>query len=196
MQATQAERTANVSDFDSRNFEEIYQAYGERVLNMILHLTGDEELARDLTQDVFLKVYEKLPEFRGQSHIYTWIYRIALNCVINYWKKKKRQKWLDILEFPVGELFRQEEQNPLAISQNPIPPDKELEKKEREIFLWNIIQQLPEKQRIPLILHRYEGFRYEEIAGLLNISLSAVESRLHRAKLALAKKLEKWKNKI
>ena len=79
---------------------------------------------------------------------------------------------------------------------NPIQPDKEIEKSEREKIIWGIILKLPIKQRIPFVLHRYEGLSYQEIADQLQISLSNVESRIHRAKIFVIEKLEPWLDKI
>lgn len=79
-------------------FDELYEKYGNRILNMVYRMTGGEDVARDLSQDIFLKVYENLDDFNHQSSVYTWIYRIATNHTLNYLKKKNRYRWLDLLE--------------------------------------------------------------------------------------------------
>jgi RNA polymerase sigma-70 factor (ECF subfamily) len=179
------------------SFDELYENYGGNVLNLAYKMTGAEETARDLTQDIFLKVYQNLSSFKGESHIYTWLYRISLNHIINYLKRERRFRWMELMDTKISEIINQAEtHSEFGLHSNPIPPDRGVEKMERERIVWSIILKLPEKQRVPLILHRYEGFSYQEIADQLGISLSNVESRIHRAKNFLIKKLEPWIDKI
>lgn len=179
------------------SFDELYKKYAENILNLAYKMTGKEEVARDLTQDIFLKVYQNLSSFKGQSQIYTWLYRISLNHIINYLKKEKRQRWVELMDTKMSEALGDEEIEPtFNLHSNPISPDKEIEKSEREKIVWNIILKLPVKQRVPFVLHRYEGLSYKEIADQLKLSLSNVESRIHRAKKILIKELEPWIDKI
>ncbi len=178
------------------SFEELYQQYGNKILNLAFHMTGDEESARDLTQEIFIKIYENLAQFRGQSHIYTWIYRIALNHITNYLKSQKRLRWKTFLNIDLIDALRGKIPESSKSFIDEAGPHSRLEKKEREKIIWKLIQELPVQQRVSLILHRYEGYSYKEIADLLGISMNAVESRIYRAKQALAKKLEKWQKLI
>jgi len=179
------------------SFEEIYKEYAENILNLAYKMTGREDVARDLTQDIFLKVYQNLDSFRGQSRIYTWLYRISLNHIINYLKKEKRYRWIELLDTKVNEALESDDfESKFNLHSNPMPPDKEIEKTEREKIVWGFILQLPPKQRVPFVLHRYEGLSYQEIADQLQISLSNVESRIHRAKKFLINKLTPWVDKI
>jgi len=178
------------------SFEEIYERFGGKILNLVFHMTGDKEAARDLTQEIFIKVYENLDKFRGQSHIYTWIYRIALNHVTNYLKNQKRMRWKSFLNIDLIDVLKGRIPESNRTFAEESGAQAKLEKKEREKIVWKLILQLPVQQRVSLILHRYEGYSYQEIADLLNISINAVESRIYRAKQKLAKKLEKWQNEI
>ncbi len=174
-------------------FEDIYRAYGERILNLAYRMTGQEETARDLTHDVFVKVYEKLETFQGKSQVYTWIYRIAVNHILNYLKRARRQAWLSLLDRSVGEVLREApDASPEWMSGAPLSPDRALERRQREEVVWGMICQLPPKYRVPLVLFRYEGLSYKEIAETLGLSLAAVETRIHRAKKQLAKQLEPY----
>lgn len=177
---------AETTDQKTLNFDELYEEYGDRILNMVYRMTGGEETARDLTQDIFLKVYENLDDFNYQSSAYTWIYRIATNHTLNYLKKRNRYKWLDLLERSVSEVIQ---------SETPIfefwgndgfeSPDMKLEKQEREVLVWKLIQKLPVKYRMPLVLQRYDEMGNKEIADVMDLSISAVDSRIYRAKKKL-----------
>lgn len=167
-------------------FDALYEEYGDRILNVAYRMTGGEDVARDLTQDIFIKVYENLDNFNHQSSAYTWIYRIALNHILNYLKKQNRYNWLDLLEQSISEVLQ---------SERPIfefwgydgyeSPDKKLEREEQENLIWTLIQKLPIKYRVPLILQRYEEMGNKDIADAMDLSLSAVESRIFRAKKKL-----------
>lgn len=171
-------------------FEEIYQEYGGKILNLAYRMTGREDIARDLTQDVFIKVFEKRQDFRGDSQIYTWIYRVATNHILNYLKKENRRKWFSLLDKSIEDVLT-EKQVDAAYWNNarPATPDRKLEKKEQENIVRQQIEKLPVKYRVPFLLHRYEGISYQEIATILDLSLSAVEARIHRAKKMLVEKL-------
>ncbi len=181
----------------SQTLEEIYRSHGERILNMAYRMTGDEETARDLTQEIFLKVYEKISSFRGESQLYTWLYRLAVNHILNYLRRSRRRQWLALLDKSVGELFTQEQMEPNS-PLSPVAPSAQglLERQEREHIVWKLIQTLPVKYRVPLVLYRYEGLSYRDIAEMMNISLSAVETRIHRARKMLVEKLQPWMNEL
>ena len=179
------------------DFEHLYRSHAEKILNLAFRMTGREDVAKDLTQDVFLKLYERHQDFRGDSQIYTWIYRIAVNHILNYLKKEKRMRWFDLLDKNVADLFQKRSyDSEWSLNNRPATPLEQLEKAQREKIVWRAIQTLPINYRVPLLLHRYEGLSYQEIAANLDISLSAVESRIHRAKKSLAKKLKPWLEKI
>ncbi len=178
-------------------FENIYQTYSERILNLVFRMTSNEEVARDLTQEIFIRVYRNLETFRQESQLYTWIHTIAVHHVLNYLKREKRLRWIPImnpeqpeLSIP-GNLPRQE-----AGHEGPEPADTVFEQKERTAIVLKALQTLAPKYRIPLILHHYEGISYRDISEILKISTSAVETRIHRAKKQLIRKLEPLVNQI
>ena len=172
-------------------FDEIYKQNSEIVLNLAYRMTGKEEVARDLTQDVFLKVYENQDSFREQAKISTWIYKIAMNHVLNYVKREKRVAFFDFLEKDIKVLDNSEDVT-VWEKNSPKQPDEELEDSQKETIVRKLINELSAKYRIPFLLFRYEDMSYQEIADKLNISLSAVESQIHRAKNKLAIKLKPW----
>ncbi len=179
-----------MSDADL-NFDGIYENHATKVLNMCYRMTGNEQTARDIAQDIWIKVYQNLSKFRGDSAVSTWIYRITVNHVLNHFKKEKRRRWREILNLDIRDGLK-EYTGVLEVmpdSNEPNPSDS-IQQKEREKIVWNCIRKLPENQRVPLFLFRYEDMSYQEISKILEISLKAVESRLHRAKLKLQKLLE------
>lgn len=172
-------------------FEDIYREFGGKILNLAYRMTGIEETARDLTQDIFIKVYQNMETFRGEAQVYTWIYRIAANHVLNHLKSARRRRWLSLMDKPLGEVFKEEEIEPVFREHTAAPgPDHRLEKGERERMVWNVVQSLPPKYRIAFVLHRYEEMSYREVAEAMDLSLSAVETRIHRAKKMVMEKLE------
>jgi RNA polymerase sigma-70 factor (ECF subfamily) len=178
-------------------FEEIYEAYAERVLNVAYRMTGNEETARDLTQEIFIKVYEHLESFQHRSQVFTWLYRIAVNHVTNYLRKERRRRWVSLMDWKLSDALREDE----AAGARDIPADQlsadgKMESDERARLVWSAIQSLPVKYRVPIVLFHYDGMSYKEIAATLAISLSAVETRIHRAKKKLAKALEPWLDRI
>lgn len=182
---------------DPQSFDEIYEAYGERILNLAFRFTRNEEIARDLTQDIFIKVFQNLESFEQRSHIYTWIHRIAVNHITNHLKRERRNLWLDLLDNTVSELLQADKLDPAFRDRiADLPSDKILENSERERIVWEAVQTLSVKYRVPLVLHHYEEMSYKEIAAALDLSMSAVESRIHRAKKQLIKKLEPLLEKI
>lgn len=171
-------------------FDEIYREHGGRILNLLYRFTSREQVARDLLQDVFVKVYEHMNSFENRSQIYTWIYRIAVNHALNHLKREKRNLWFDLMDESVGELLRRERiETPGFGAGEVLRPDEALEDRERERFTHQAVEALQPKYRIPFVLLKDEHLSYDEIAKVLDISHSAVESRIHRARQMLIKRL-------
>ncbi len=172
------------------SFEEIYRTYGERILNLLYRFTPREQVARDLLQDVFIKVYEHIGTFENRSQIYTWIYRITVNHALNYLKRERRNVWFDFMDESVGELLTREKIETAGFGKNDSPgPDQIVEDQEREQLAKQAIDSLHPNYRIPFVLFKDEHLSYDEIAKVLSISHSAVETRIHRARKALIKKI-------
>lgn len=182
---------------DTPSFDDIYRDYAGKILNLAYRLTANEDTARDLTQEVFIKVYQSLAKFEHRSQIYTWIYRIAVNHIMTYLKKEGRWRWVDIMDRKVSDLIREEDVEATFRGRVALPgAERALEQKERAKLVWAIVQSLPAKYRVPLVLFNYEGMSYKEISETLGLGMSAVESRIHRAKKQLIKKLEPWIDRI
>ena len=165
---------------DAESFGVLLQRHEKRLQQLCLRLLGEKEAARDAVQDIFLKVYRSAGSFKPQGKVATWLYRIAVNHCFN---RLRRQRILRFFSF--GELVRegQEEGDELELDPADPRPDAEavLRARERWRTTRRIIDKLPENQRLVLVLAKFEGLSYKEIAQVLEITEGAVESRLVRA---------------
>lgn len=172
------------------SFDNLYREYGDRILNVLFRFTSREQVARDLLQDVFLKVYENMDSFEQRSQVYTWIYRIAVNHALNHLKRERRTVWMDLMDESLGELLRHDSvELPGFGGPGVVRPDEEAENNETAELAREAVNALPPKYKIPFVLFKDEQMRYADIATVLDISLSAVESRIHRARKTLVRKL-------
>ena len=173
-------------DGDQTAFKELVEKHKLSVLNLCLRFSGNKPDAEDLAQDVFMRIYQAAPRYEAKAAFTTWMYRIAVNLCLNYQRRKKILTFFSI-DSNYGSEEDHQRKIPDIISSER--PDTDFEKKERQQFVQKAIQSLPENQRTVVILHRYQNLSYQEIADTLETSVSAVESRLFRAKLNLKKKL-------
>jgi RNA polymerase sigma-70 factor (ECF subfamily) len=151
------------------------------VFQLALHLLGDYEDARDLTQDVFLQVFRTIDRFRGQSALRTWIYRIVINQARNrqrWWRRRRRSDQVS-LEMHL----EQHGEDILADASGE--PDQVLGRKKLAEQVWHALDRLPFDQRTAIVLREIDGLSYEEIAFSLGIAIGTVKSRLTRAREAL-----------
>ena len=172
------------------SFDQIYAQFGDRILNLLFRYVNNEQAARDILQDVFLKVYQNLDSFRRESDLGTWIHRIAVNDAMNFLRREKRTFWFNVLDEPVAELLqRQRIEIPSWGTVQSATPHEALEEQEQSELIDRAIAALPVKCRIPFLLQRDEEMGNTEIATILNLSVSAVETRIHRAKKMLVAQL-------
>ena len=148
------------------------------VHQLALHLLGDPQEALDLSQEVFLRVFRTLHQFRGQSALRTWIYRIVVNQASNrqrWWRRRHRaeQVPLDDERATRGELAEQ---------RNFAAPDRVLQQQEAAGQVWTALNALPFDQRTVIVLREIDGLSYDEIAASLRIAVGTVKSRLARAR--------------
>ena len=169
---------------DRDAFEILMRKYYPRILNFVYRFLGNRQLSEDLTQDVFLKVYKSARRYRPRSKFQTWLYTIAKNSCLNELRRNRRQ--MASLDEPITFDERVQKKE---ISDPHADPAEEFFQKEKKMMIQAAINDLPENQRIAVILRRYENFSYVEIAATLNVTDKAVKSLLSRAKLNLRKKL-------
>lgn len=161
---------------DEGAFRVLVERYQEKIRNLIYSIFNEPELVDDLAQEVFIKAYEGLANFRFQSSLYTWLYRIAVNRSRDEMRKRKLRKWLSLhTMMESGDTEFQQK-----MTTQPVSSDTE------EIVSKGL-QQLPEKFRIAVILKDIEGLSYEEMAEVMQCEIGTVKSRLSRARSMLRK---------
>ncbi|MEM9292543.1 MAG: sigma-70 family RNA polymerase sigma factor [Acidobacteriota bacterium] len=163
---------------DDDAFAELVNRHQERLLRLCQRLLGRRDEALDAVQDVFLKVYRKAGAYQHRGKVYTWMYRIATNHCFNQLRRRK------IVRFVGLERGYADEDADTYLLDPPDPaagPERALEARRHWQATRRLIDQLPENQRAVLVLAKFEGLSYREIAEVLDITVGAVESRLFRA---------------
>ncbi len=174
---------------DHSAFKKLFDDYRVMIFNVCLSMLSNQQEAEDITQDVFFQAYKSIKRFRAESKLSTWLYRIAVNHCLNHERRKKQERWLSLDFIFESQGDENQSERALSVIASGDSPDVVLEKSKRKRVVQQAINSLPKKQRIAVILHRYEGLSYKEIAEVMKCSLASVESRLHRAKVNMAKKL-------
>lgn len=183
MEATIRELIERIKQGDNGAFEVLVNQYSARVSNTIYHILGISSDVDDLAQEVFIKVYKHLDNFNQKSKFSTWLYRITVNTVYDYLRKKRHRRTISLEEL--------EPEEPGRFTALPEAVTGQAEQNELQKLLHKLIQELPVKYRTVVILKDIEGLAYNEIAGIMKCSLGTVESRLYRARMALRDKLKR-----
>lgn len=168
-------------------FRRLVELFQDKVYNTVVAIVQNNEEAEDLSQEVFIEVYESVKKFRGDSKLSTWIYRIATTKALEAHRKKKASKRFAFLTSLFGE-----DDEIVHHSVNFEHPGVVLENKERSKLLFAHINQLPDNQKVAFTLCNIEGLSYQEITEVMQLSLSSVESLLFRAKNNLRKTLKDY----
>ena len=171
---------------DHGAFKILVDRFQGRVLGLCSRLLSHSQNAEDIAQDVFFQVYKSSGTFRGDCRVSTWIYRIALNRCRNF--NRDNRKFGSWVELRRG-LKTEDESGPGFMAPEGDAPASAWSGSETRELIRKAVGSLPEKQKTMLILHKFEGRSYQEIAEIMDVSLPTVESCLHRAKRNLQKKL-------
>jgi len=161
---------------DREAFRLLFEAYKDRVFSIACYSLGDKTAADDITQQIFVKLFTRIGQFRGDSKFTTWLYRLVINACLD---ERRRQRRL----LPVAEFL------PMSKAAYRKSPEPGYERREIAGSVREAIGGLKPKMRLPILLKYIEGLSYEEIAAVLGCSKGTVASRLNRAHKALAKKL-------
>jgi RNA polymerase sigma-70 factor, ECF subfamily len=163
-----------------RAFEELVRTYQHRVFGVAVRMLGNAAEAEELAQEVFLRVHRAIADFRGEAKLSTWLYAIASRLCLTRLGGGERR-------------FGREGEETLArLASGQADPAAMLERSELEAALHRAIAELPDERRIVVVLRDLEGLAYEEIAVALELPVGTVRSRLHRARMDLKEKLERF----
>ena len=172
---------------DESAFKKLVDEWQNMVYNTAIGIVQNEDDADDITQEVFIQVYQSVSSFKGESKFSTWLYRVTVSKALDHEKKKKRKKRFGIVQSLFG---GDGDEQIHAVEFNH--PGVQMENKEKAGELFNALKLLPDKQRIAFTLHKLEGQSYQEVAEIMNTTLYAVESLMGRAKTNLKKELSKY----
>jgi len=170
---------------DKTVYTEVVERWQHMIYNTAVSIVQNEEDAEDITQDVFITLYEHIGDFRQEAALSTWLYSITIRKALDHEKKKSRQKHGGFLQ----KIFAvKEADEPVNFDH----PGILLDNKERAGVLFKALKKLPDKQRVAFTLHKMEGLSYQEIAAIMKMSLYAIESLQVRAKNNLKKILKEY----
>jgi RNA polymerase sigma-70 factor, ECF subfamily len=173
---------------DEEAFRQLVELYKDYVFRLCYSFVKQSEDAEDIAQDVFIEIHKSASYFRLEAKLTTWIYRIAVNKSINFLNSKNYR--FNIKQ--VTSIFtRDNKPKKIEAEQNDFA-DFTIESSEKSKILYDAIDKLPNNQKVAFTLNKIDGLPYQEIAEIMNLSLSSVESLLHRAKINLQKKLNHY----
>jgi len=173
---------------DDSAFEILVDRHQASVLNLIYRFIGDRTQAKDLAQEVFIRVWQAAKSYKPEAKFTTWLYRITANLCFNELKSSRRKKWFSFNRSDEEGGHTLEE----TVADTAASAEDILLEKERTRQISDALQSLPDNQRMALVLKRYDDLSYQEIAQVIGCSVSAVESLLVRAKRTLQEKLKNF----
>ena len=173
---------------DVSAFESLVKKYDRNVFRIANHITHNREDAEDVVQDAFLKAYENLEQFQGQSKFYTWLVRIAVNEALMKLRKRRPERTVSLDE----DVKTEEDSLPREVADWSPNPEQQYSQAELKDILTRTIQGLPPGFRTVFVLRDVEGLSTEETAEALDLSIPAVKSRLLRARLQLRERLSRY----
>lgn len=184
---TDAELVAGIKKGDEAAFLEIMNRYTQKVFNLAIRLTRNQEDAEEVLQDVFVTVYNKIESFEGKSAFSSWLYRVTANTAFMKLRKRKQNEAISF-----------EDVSPTTrdnwVGKNPEDADIEYMSTRHELreVIQKAVARLPEEYKNIFVLRDIDGLSNEEVAETLALSVPAVKSRLHRARMILRKKLQRY----
>ena len=172
---------------DESAFRELIKKHELNVYNTCIGMLGDEDNAKDISQDVFIEVFRSIHKFRGNSKLSTWLYRLAVNKSLNHIRDNKKHRIVKSIQ----RFFINDKNESLDLedfgSKNA---EQEIEQNQHSIALRQALNKLPENQKTAFVLKNYDDLSYKQIAEVMELSHSSIESLIHRARTNLQKHLE------
>jgi RNA polymerase sigma-70 factor (ECF subfamily) len=179
-QLTDQQLVDKVQQGDKKAFNLLVLKYQNRVSSLVARYVKNSGDVADVTQEAFIKAYRALPNFRGESAFYTWLYRIAVNSAKNYLVSQSRKPPASDVDAQEAEFYEGAD----ALHENS-SPERNLLTKEIEKQLYQAIDKLPDELRIAITLREMEGMSYEDIASIMECPVGTVRSRIFRAREAI-----------
>jgi len=180
-----------VKEGDDEAFTQLVKTYQDRLVGIFHHLLNDQEAAEDLAQDVFLRVYRARHGYEPTAKFSTWLFRIANNLASNTRRSKGRRKEVPLNVRDSGPLGPRPQEK-LVAEKSALLPTRQLDRRELQANVRSAMETLNERQRIAVLLHKFEGMSYADIGATMEMSSAAVKSLLSRARENLRTKLEPY----
>ncbi len=166
---------------DIHAFEELISSYEKKIFNIVYRIVGDYNDAEDISQEIFIKVFRSINNFKERSSFYTWLYRIAVNECMDILKKKKKTAAYSI-DTPIQ---TEDDQIPREIKDYGESPEEKVERKELRNYIESALNSVTYEHRTMIVLRDIQGLSYEEIAEIVKCPAGTVKSRINRARKAL-----------
>ncbi len=173
--ATDPELVATANQGREGGFEELVRRYQRPISAYVYRMVGDYDAALDLTQEIFIKVYNSLARYRSEFKFSTWIYKIAHNAAIDHLRRNAGREW-SLNSSAADESFE------LPVESSNLTPEQESERKERKLEIECVVRSLPSAYRELIVLRHAQDLTYEEIVEVTGLPLGTVKNRLFRAR--------------
>jgi len=184
-QQTDRQLVARVQKGDRRAFDLLVVKYQHKILALVGRFIQDHAEAQDVTQEAFIKAFRALPNFRGESAFYTWMYRIAVNTAKNHLVSRGRKTPTNDIDLDDAEFFADE-----SHLKDMNTPDDLLHRDQLQKVVFDAIENLPEELKVAVTLREIDGMSYEEIAAVMDCPIGTVRSRIFRARETIDKKMQ------
>lgn len=178
MQTDDDELMQRIKKGDMQAFDELALKWEHKLLNLVFKIVGDLEIAKDVRQEVFLRVFQKAKQYKSAGFFSTWLYRIAVNCSIDELKKRKRHKSVSL---ETQSNYDDADCGSFAetlLDSKPTPYEV-AEQNEIADYVRNALSRLSNDQRVVIVLKHYEGLKFREIASILGCPVGTVKSRMY-----------------
>ncbi|AWL11396.1 ECF RNA polymerase sigma-E factor [Saliniradius amylolyticus] len=184
-QITDQQLVERVQKGDKRAFNLLVEKYQHKVTHLVSRYVKNSGDVADVAQEAFIKAYRALPNFRGDSAFYTWLYRIAVNTAKNYLVAQGRKPPANDVDAEEADFYDGSE----ALKENS-SPERTLMSEQMKTLLFDTVDSLPEELRVAITLREMEGMSYEEIATVMDCPVGTVRSRIFRAREAIDKVIQ------
>ena len=178
-------------DGDDDAFAQLVTSYQNRLIGVFFHLLQDQEAAEDLAQEAFLRVYRARHGYKPTAKFSTWLFRIANNLASNSRRSKGRRKEVPLSVRDSGPLGPRPQEKVIA-EKSALMPTRQFDRSEMQAVVQTALETLNERQRMAVLLHKFEGMSYADIGDSMHLSPTAVKSLLSRARESLRAKLEQY----